>query len=294
MKILLLGANGQLGMDLQQVGGESFRTFEFIPLTRRELDVSDLPSISRVLSEYAFDVLINCTGYHKTDEVESHASQAFLVNAFAIRLMAQACKTASTRFVHVSTYYVFDGDHDHPYTESDHACPANVYGVSKLYGETLARREYGDSTIVARVASLFGVAGASGKGGNFVETMLRIATEKGELRVVDDIRMSPTWTADAARMILSLIQNTAAPGIYHVVNSGQASWFEFATEIVRQAGLSARMTPLTADQFPTPAIRPAFSVLDNSKTAAICGEIPHWRDALEGYLRRKGHLVLTP
>lgn len=290
MKVLVLGANGQLGSDLLRLCQSRLPNTELVPLCRNDLDVSNLESIPKVLKNYAVDVLINCTGYHKTDEVELHATEAFLINAHAVRALAQACESASVRFVHVSTDYVFGGDKTRPYVESDCPYPLNVYGASKLLGENLVLREYPDSTLILRVASLFGVAGASGKGGNFVETMLRVGKEKGQLRVVNDITMSPTSTADAARIILSLVEKAAPAGIYHVVNSGQATWFEFAREIICQAGIPAHVIAVTSEEFPTVAVRPSYSVMDNSKTSSIAGKIPSWDQALNRYLKEKGHI----
>ncbi len=290
MKVLVLGASGQLGTDILRFRVECSDSVEVISLSRKELDVSDASAIGAVLSDYPFDVLINCTGYHKVDEAEEHATEAFAINAHAPRHMAAVCRARSATFVHISTDYVFDGRSHKPYLETDAPSPINVYGASKLLGESLILREYAEGSLIARVASLFGIAGSSGKGGNFVETILRLAREKGEVRVVHDIRMSPTSTADAAKALLALIHKRAAPGIYHVVNSGDATWFEFAQEIIQQAGIAAKAVPITSQEFSSPAARPAYSVLDNQKVAKIVGLIPDWREALNRYLAEKGHI----
>lgn len=290
MKVLLLGANGQLGSDLLRAQKTHFSGIEISPLYRNDIDVTDLETISSVLSSRGFDALINCTSYHKTDEVESNASKAVAVNARAPQRIAAACKAKGAVFVHISTDYVFGGGHSTPYLETDAPAPLNVYGASKLLGECLVEREYREKTLIARVASLFGVAGASGKGGNFVETMLRVAKEKGEVRVVNDVRMSPTSTADAACVILSLLEKNARPGVYHVVNSGDATWFEFAHEIIDRAGLAAKVIPITSSEFPSPAVRSDYSVLNNCKAASVAGPIATWKDALDRYLKDKGHV----
>lgn len=289
MIVAVLGANGQLGSDIVR-GAHEFGDIETLALTRKDLDVCELASIAEVLAAKRFDVLVNCTSYHKTDEVEGRATEAFRINAHAVGAIAKACKARGARFVHVSTDYVFDGDSKRPYTETDHASAINVYGASKLLGEKFARQEHPDGTLVARVASLFGVAGSSGKGGNFVETILRKAKETGEVRVVNDISMSPTSTADAAKAILTLAKKEAAPGIYHVVNSGAATWFEFAKQIVEEAGVQARAVATTSAEYPTAAARPAYTVLDNRKAAAVAGEIADWKDGLRRYLAAKGHI----
>lgn len=290
MRVLLLGANGQLGSDILRVERSRLDELEVFPLYRRDLDVASLDDIPKVLASREFDALINCTSYHKTDEAENHATEAFAINAHAPQRMAAVCKARGAMFVHFSTDYVFDGRSRKPYVETDAPSPVNVYGASKLLGENLVLREYAEGSLIARVASLFGVAGSSGKGGNFVETMLRLAREKGEVRVVNDLRMSPTSTMDVARALLSLIHQRAAPGIYHIVNSGDATWFEFAQEIIHQAGIAARVVPITSQEYPALAARPAYSVLNNQKVAKLIGLIPHWREALSRYLVEKGHI----
>ena len=292
MIVAVLGANGQLGSDLVRVARE-FRDIESLALTRKDLDVCALASIPEVLSGKRFDVLVNCTSYHKTDEVEEHATEAFLINAHAVRVMANICRTVGARFVQLSTDYVFDGESKRPYTETDTALPVNVYGASKLLGERFAVREHGDGTLIVRVASLFGVAGSSGKGGNFVETILRKGKETGEVKVVNDITMSPTSTADTAKAILMLVKAQASPGLYHVVNSGAATWFDFARQIIEEAGIPAKVTPVSSEEYPTTAVRPSYTALDNRKASQIVGEIPHWKQSLGQYLVDKGHIQLV-
>jgi dTDP-4-dehydrorhamnose reductase len=288
MIVAVLGANGQLGSDLVRAAAASGQV-STLALTRKELDVTDSAAIPAVLSSRQFDALVNCTSYHKTDEVEGKAAEAFRINAHAVLALAKACKEKRVRFVQISTDYVFDGEGERPYAEEDSTGPVNVYGSSKVMGETLVLREYPAGTIITRVASLFGFAGSSGKGGNFVETILRKAKEAGEVKVVSDITMSPTSTADAAKIIVRLLQNESACGIYHVVNSGSASWHEFARQIVEGAGVNATVAPTNSTEYPTIAARPRYSVLDNRKVAEATGEIPHWKDALRRYLAEKGH-----
>jgi dTDP-4-dehydrorhamnose reductase len=290
MIVALLGANGQLGSDIVRAAAAMRSGIEILGLTRKDLDVTDVTAIPATLSARKFDVLVNCTGYHKTDEVEGRAAEAFQINVQAVLAMTKVCKAQSARFVHISTDYVFDGESKQPYREEDAAEPVNVYGSSKLLGEKLAMREYPSGTIVARVASLFGVAGSSGKGGNFVETILRKAKESGEVRVVNDITMSPTSTADAANVILALVKGEPPAGLYHVVNSGSASWFEFAREMVQAAGIAANVVPTASADYPTAAARPRYSVLANGKVSSITGEIAHWKDALRRYLSEKGYI----
>ncbi|HUY13352.1 MAG TPA: dTDP-4-dehydrorhamnose reductase [Terriglobia bacterium] len=289
MRIVLLGASGQLGHDILRAQRAKFPDFQMIPLRRNDLDVSKLDDIEKTLLNLDFEVLINCVSYNRVDDAEAAGTDALLINSQAAARIAAACKEKGARLVHTSTDYVFGGGHSLPYSETDAPSPVNVYGASKFLGECLILRKYAEDTLIVRMASLFGTAGSSGKGGNFVETILRIAKEKGEVRVVNDIRMSPTSTADAAWIILSLIQARAAQGIYHAVNTGHASWFEFARDIVRRGGLPARVIPVSRDEFRTVARRPSYSVLDNSKVSRLVGPIAHWEDALERYLGEKGH-----
>jgi dTDP-4-dehydrorhamnose reductase len=291
MKILLLGANGQLGHDIARLAAAHWPEASLKRWDVAELDVSDSAAVGPALAAVEFDALVNCTSYHKTDEVEANAQRAVAVNAFAVREMARACAARRARLVHISTDYVFDGLSARPYVETDAIGPLNVYGASKAMGEALARAAMAD-LLILRVASLFGVAGALGKGGNFVETMIRAGREKGHLRVIADQRMSPTSTADVARMILDALRRRIPPGTYHAVNTSGptgASWFEFASRIIERSGVKAAVEPIPASAYPLPAQRPAFSVLDNSKLAALVGPIPHWHEALDRYLVEKGH-----
>lgn len=292
MRVLLLGPNGQLGHDIGRAHEDAGKPFDLAPLGRDRLDVSKPGEVERALDGLAFDALVNCTSYHKTDEVEDNASLAFAVNTHAVEAMARACAAKGARLVQISTDYVYGGDmiRTTPLREDDPIAPLNVYGASKAVSETLARLAC-DDVVVLRVASLFGVAGASGKGGNFVETMIRFAREKGALTVVDDQIMSPTATADVAGMILRILADGCDPGLYHLVNSGAASWCEFAHEIIRLAAIDATVTPCASADYPTRAARPRYSALDNQKISAAFGPMPPWRDALERYLLAKGHMA---
>lgn len=292
MRVAVLGANGQLGHDIlaAHAAGDG-AGLDLVALTRADLDVTEVAAIDAALARHGFDALVNCTSYHRTDEAEDNATLAFTVNAHAVAAMAAHCAGRGARFVHVSTDYVFGGDRDRatPLDETAATAPVNVYGASKAMGETLARHAH-DDTAILRVASLFGTAGASGKGGNFVETMLRLARERGRLKVVDDQVMSPTATADIARAVLALLAREAGPGIYHVVNTGSASWYEFAREIVRRAGIDAVVEPCSSAEFPTRAARPRYSALDNARARAALHDMPDWPDALQRYLAAKGHV----
>jgi dTDP-4-dehydrorhamnose reductase len=289
MKALLLGPNGQLGTDLRAVNVRRGEPIELLAIGRRQIDLSNIEPAISSMRELKFDALINCSSYHKTDEVEANAQQAFAINAHLVKRLSELAAEKHARFFHVSTDYVFGGQLQRsPLSENAPKTPINIYGASKAMGEDLALLSGGDTTIV-RVASLFGVAGASGKGGNFVETMLRLAKEKGELRVVADQTMSPTSTLDVADAMIDMILAKAPPGIWHIVNSGAATWFEFAERIISAANVKARMIPITTEQFPTPASRPRYSALDNAKFSKAIHAMRPWQDALKDYLVAKGH-----
>ena len=289
-RIALFGANGQLGSDLVALAAQ--RGLELLPVTRAQLEATD-PEAS--FEGVAFDIAINCVAVTRVDDCEKDPAPAVAVNAHFAGRLARACAARGARLVQVSTDYVFGGQAERePLTEEVGRAPVNVYGATKALGEDLARLEH-DDVIVARVASLFGVAGASGKGGNFVETMIRFGKERGRLTVVDDQVMSPTASWDAGEAILDLVAARAPAGIYHVVNSGVASWCGFAGEIIARAkvtkdGVAAEVVPIPTRQFPTPARRPPYSALANTKLEAVLGRpMPHWADALDRYLAAKGH-----
>ena len=289
-RMLLLGSNGQLGHDILRTHSETGESFDLYALTRNKLDLSSPQAVANVLGNLEFDTLVNCAAYTRVDEVEDNSALAFAVNAYAVQAMAQICASRQARFIHISTDYVFGGDtgRTQPFREDDPIAPVNIYGASKAMGETLASLAC-KNAVILRVASLFGTAGASGKGRNFVETIIGAGKEKGALRVVDDQTMSPTATADAARVVLRILASGCSPGVYHAVNDGAATWFEFAREIVRLAGIEAVVTPCASDEHPTRALRPRYSALDNARISAAFGGMPPWQEALERYLAAKGH-----
>lgn len=283
MKVAIIGANGQLGSDLVKAFGE-----EAIPLTHKDLDVTDLESL-KVLKELNSDIIINTAAYHKTDECEENPEKTFLVNSLGARNVALISKEIGAIYVYISTDYVFSGTKGEPYTEEDVPDPINVYGISKYAGELLTKY-INDKYYIIRVSSLFGVAGASGKGGNFVETMLRLAKAGKEINVVNDIVMSPTYTKDAASAIRQILEKKLPYGIYHVTNDGFCTWYEFAKAIFEITGIDANLDPITSDKFPTKAKRPKFSALSIEKLKSYGIYMRYWKEALGDYLREKGHL----
>lgn len=288
MKVLVTGANGQLGTDLCK----ALQQFEVISLTHKDVEISDIGSVKQAFGKYKPDMIINTAAYVRVDDCEIEQDKAFLSNALGARNVAVVAQELGAKLVHISTDYVFGGDTESrtiPYTEFDTPVPLSVYGKSKLAGEDFVRHLCHKHFIV-RSSGLFGVAGASGKGGNFVETMFKLAREQSELKVVNDQVFSPTYTKDLAGKIAQLI-NTEYYGIFHMTNKGSCSWYEFATEILRLAGLKTPVIPVTLDEYPQKARRPHFSVLDNYHLRLLgMDDMRHWQEALKDYMISKGHI----
>jgi len=288
MKVLVTGANGQLGTNLCQV----LEDVEVIPLTHADLEITDISSVKAAFTKHQPGVIINTAAFVRVDDCETDPDKAFRVNALGARNVAVVAQELGAKLVHISTDYVFGGEpepRNTPYTEFDAPTPPNLYGKSKLAGENFVRHLCTRAFIV-RSSELFGVAGASGKGGNFVETMLRLAKERDELRVVNDQVFSPTYTKDLAREIARLI-STEYYGIFHITNRGSCSWYEFTKEVLRLAGLKTPVIPITSDQYPQKARRPSYSVLDNYHLRLLgLDDMRPWQEALADYMREKGHI----
>lgn len=275
----VLGSHGQLGRDLcPRLGGA------VAPLTRADIDLAKPDTIAAALAKVKPDVLVNCAAYNFVDHAESEPDAAMVVNAWGVCVLANACRDANVKLVHFSTDYVFglDATRSVPFSESDAPGPVSVYGISKLAGE-YAVLAANPGNLVIRTCGLYGVWGSGGKGGNFVETMLRMAGEGKPLRVVNDQFCTPSYTVDVAAATAGLIQSNRA-GLYHVTNAGSCSWFEFASEIFRLANVQADLGPTTSEHFKRPAKRPPYSVFSLAKLAG-CGITPRpWREALAAYL----------
>ena len=282
-RIILLGAGGQLASDLEKVFPEGI----LYPLRETDLDICDHPKTRDILTALKPDLLINTAAYVRVDDCETQIEKAFQVNAFAVQNIARISKDLGCKLVQISTDYVFDGEKGEPYSELDLPNPISVYGASKLMGEYFALN-YCQETVVVRSSGLYGKAGSLGKGGNFVETMIKMAEEGKSIRVVDDQILAPTYTKDLAGGILALIERDLL-GIFHLTNQGSCSWFEFAKEIFSSLDLDADLSPIPTSQYPTPARRPQYSVLDNKILVGFGLELqPPWQDALSRYLNNRG------
>jgi dTDP-4-dehydrorhamnose reductase len=291
--ILLVGAGGQLGRDLTKSLPEVLPAAALIPLERADLDVTDPAAVARVLDAHAPAWVVSTAAFHRVDDIEKdergEAQLAFAVNAVAARGLAVACTRRGARLLHLSTDYVFGGGPPGPYAEDAPTAPLSVYGVSKLAGELLIRQE-GAQHVIVRSSGLYGVAGSAGKGGNFVETMLRLAEAGKDIKVVNDQVLAPTYTADLAGAIARLVGADPPGGIYHLTNAGECSWFEFAQRIFALCGRTPRLAPTTSAEFNAAARRPPYSVLRNARALALgLPPMRPWADALGDYLRAKGH-----
>jgi dTDP-4-dehydrorhamnose reductase len=285
MRIALIGAHGQLGSDLAKVLQP---VHDLVLLTHGEIEVADPQSVEAMMQNYKPDIVLNTAAFHKVDVCEEQVEQTFAVNVYGVRNLALACRAHDATLVHMSTDYVFGGDqaHDTPYTETDVPAPINVYGVSKLAGEYFVQYVL-DRYFIFRVSGLYGVAGSSGKGGNFVELMLRLAREGKDIRVVDDQRLTPTYTVDLAKQMAAVIE-TEHYGLYHATSQGNCTWYEFAAEIFRQGGLNPNLSCAKTGDFGEKATRPPYSVLENEALQELEMDMMRpWQEALAGYLEER-------
>jgi len=284
VKIVIIGSTGQLGTDLLKILQDDN---EVIGLTHNDIEVSDYKSCL-ILKELKPEVIINTAAFHKTDQCEEEPLKTFSVNAIGAKNVATISKEINAITVYISSDYVFDGSKKEPYTEEDTPNPINTYGISKLAGELYTKQN--PKHYIIRVASLFGVAGASGKGGNFVETMIKKALNKEVINVVDDMWMSPTYTKDAALIIKKILKANVPYGVYHATNKGYCTWFQFAQEIFKLTGLTPIIKPIRTDQLQMKAKRPRFSALESVKLPKYGIQTRRWEEALKEYLIEKGYL----
>ena len=284
-RVAVIGSTGQLGSDLVRVLGQAGH--QVVPLAHGDVEVADQGSVQEALRRHRPEVVVNCAAFHRVDACEDDAETAFRVNALGARYVAEACAALGAACVYLSTDYVFDGAQRTPYLEDAPPRPLSVYGASKAAGEHLVRLTLAEHYIV-RCSGLFGGAGASGKGGNFVTTMLRLAREGREIRVVDDQRFSPTSTEALAAKIAWLV-TTGQYGTWHITCRGECTWYEFARAIFELAGLRPKLSPTTSEAYGARARRPAYSVLGHGRLQqAGADDLPPWREALSQYMQGAG------
>jgi dTDP-4-dehydrorhamnose reductase len=282
MKVLLIGASGQLAQDLHQQLASAGNAV--IPVTHEQLDIRDAARVREVVGQTRPEVIINTAAFHRVDDCEGQAELAFAVNEAGVGNVAQAAEAASVLLAHFSTDYVFDGAKRSPYVEKDQPRPLSVYGKSRLAGERAVQQNCSRYVIV-RTCGLYGLAGSRSKAGNFPETMLRLAGQGKKLSVVDDQICTPTSTSDLARHLTTLLRSRPT-GVFHMTNTGECSWFQFAQEIFRLSGVSAQLTPTTSAAYAAKAKRPPYSVLDNAQLrAAGFPDFRPWQEALAEYMQ---------
>ena len=274
--ILVTGSNGQLGQELQQLA-DAYPRYSFVFASREDLKLEVFGLVENFFLAIKPKYCINCAAYTAVDKAESEEDLVMLVNAEAVGNLAEVCKKYQTKFIHISTDYVFDGESETPYKEDDITAPINTYGRSKLLGEQLCMKENADAIII-RTAWVY-----SSFGNNFVKTMMRLMNERNELNVVADQIGSPTYAADLAKAILDIISTGKwESGIYHYSNEGKISWHEFALAIKEITGSKAVVHSIETAQYPTPAKRPHFSLLNKSKIKTTYGiAVPDWKVSLE-------------
>ncbi|MCL2529565.1 MAG: dTDP-4-dehydrorhamnose reductase [Coriobacteriia bacterium] len=289
-KLLICGANGQLGVELQSILASGVSDLGAIPGSYQgaqvvctdveELDITDAEETLWFIRENAFDLIINCAAMTNVDGCEEREEIAYRINAVGPMNLAKAAQASGAKLVQISTDYVFSGDDNKEYAESDPVGPQSAYGRTKLAGELLAL-ENCDKTFVIRTAWLFGA-----RGPNFVLTMIDLARKNGQITVVNDQSGNPTYAHDLAYAVLC-IADTSGYGVYHCTNKGVCSWFDFASAIVDEAGIECKKTPCTTEEFLRPAKRPVYSPLKNKRLADGMGDkMRNWQDALSVYVER--------
>lgn len=280
-KIIVTGANGQLGKELQDLSSK-FPEYTFYFFSRAELDIADINQVENIFNKIQPSCCINCAAYTAVDKAESESAAAFRINADGVKNLAEASVQHQTKLIHISTDYVFDGSNSDPYKEDHTTGPINVYGASKLKGEELCKQA-NPASIIIRTSWVY-----STHGNNFVKTMVRLMEAKPELKVVDDQWGSPTYAADIAEAIMHIIQsNSWLPGIYHFSNDGVTNWYEFAKEIKESIQSSCLVLPIPTEQYPTPARRPQYSILDKEKIKTKYNiQLVPWKKSLHNCLNK--------
>jgi dTDP-4-dehydrorhamnose reductase len=282
MKVVVIGSNGQLGVDLTA----EYRNAgaQVIGLTHQDVDISSLESTRHVLAGIRPEIIANTAAMHHVENCEKEPSRAYEVNAIGTRNLASVARELDAKIAHVSTDYVFSGAKREPYVENDRTAPLNVYGNTKLAGEAFLEAT-GDKYFIVRTSALYGKNPCRAKGGkNFVDLMLKLAAERDEVRVVDDEIVSPTPTAELARQIV-ILTNTTHYGLYHATAEGSCSWYEFAGKIFELEGFKTRLNAASPNEFPAKVPRPKYSVLENRALKALgLNSFQPWQKGLSSYL----------
>jgi dTDP-4-dehydrorhamnose reductase len=286
-RVVITGGGGQLASDLAEIcDGADARS-------RAELDVTDDAAVERAFEEARPEVVFNCAAFHNVDVCEREEDRSFEVNARAVKRLAERCAAVGAKLVHMSTNYVFDGTAERPYREDDRPNPRSIYAISKLAGEYTAL-SYAPGALVVRSAGLYGLHGSASKGGNFVTRTLVRAQEQGQLRMVADQRLSPTYTADLAAALVDAVASGAS-GVIHLTSSGECSWYEFTRAILDLAGVGVPVEAVPTTRAPGAPERPLNGVLDRpAADAAGLSPLRPWSEALADYMDRAGLTAARP
>jgi len=279
-RALITGGGGQLASELELLLRDDW---EVAAPTRSELDVTDDGAVYRAFADLRPEVVFNCAAYHNVDACEQHETEAFDVNAKAVKRLAERCAAAGAGLVHLSTNYVFDGARPEPYAEDDVPRPRSAYAISKFAGE-VAALAYCPDAVIVRTAGLYGLRGSASKGGNFVTRMVARARDGAAIRMVADQRLNPTFTGDLAAVLIEAVEGGVV-GVVHLTNSGECSWYELTLAIMELAGIQAEIQPVDTSRPPGGADRPLNGVLARTRADALglpC--LRPWRDALRDYL----------
>lgn len=278
MKVLVTGANGQLGYDvikqLNSVG------IDYLATDRESLDITNKEQVTRVISDYNPDAVIHCAAYTAVDKAEDEKELCYSINVLGTRYIAQVCKEINAKMVYISTDYVFDGEGEKPFEITDKPNPINYYGQTKYEGELEVQKSL-DKYFIVRISWVFG-----SNGNNFVKTMLKLGKEKDEISIVADQIGSPTYTPDLAELLIEMIK-TNEFGVYHATNEGYCSWYEFACEIFKQAEIDIKVNSINTEDYPTKAVRPKNSML--CKTKSSFDLLPNWEVSLKKFIKLIEH-----
>lgn len=282
MKILITGANGQLGKELIVAFKNS--KYKIVALSHKDLDITNAENVAYILADEKPAIVINCAAYTAVDKAEAETLKAYNINESGAKNLAISCKENNIKLIHISTDFVFDGTHSMPYLETDSTNPLSVYGKSKLAGE-LAIQQANSDSIIIRTSWLYSSFGA-----NFLKTIIRLCNERDELGIVADQIGSPTYAYDLAVAIKSICESpmlTSTSGLFHFSNQGVGSWYDFAVCIANNIDAKTKINPISTNQYPTPATRPHYSVLNTSKIKSTFGIIiPHWQTSVVDCIKK--------
>lgn len=279
-RVLIFGGSGQLGGEILR----RWRGMEIVSPSHAGVDITDAAAVKTAIEAAAPDVVVNCAAFHNVERCETEAQNAFAANVLAVNVMAEACAERGAVFLTISTDYVFDGELRQPYQETDAPNPINAYGISKYAGELLALRLQ-SSAYVVRTCGVYATRASTSKGHTFIDRIITQARAGEPVRVVRDQTVSPTYAAHLADGLLQLLRSGAEYGLYHMVNEGAVTWYDFASEALRIAGIDRAIEPVSYKDWPSRVRRPPFSALENAKLHALGISMPSWREGLNGYLR---------